>query len=37
MIVMSMIYDADRDVDVTLHHMYPDVFTFQISTFWKKA
>ena len=32
-----MIYDADGDVDVMLYHMYPDVFTCQISNFWKKG
>jgi hypothetical protein len=30
---MVMIYDADGDVDVTLYHMYPDVFTCQTSNF----
>jgi hypothetical protein len=31
-----VIFYADGYVDVTLYHVYPDVFTSQISNFWKK-
>ena len=33
---MIMICNAARDVDVTFHQKHADVFTCQVSTFWKK-